>query len=356
MDIKTLQEVTENFTRELKDAAHGSPVSLSFIKNSIPQSPLIAQGQIFQSMVAGGTIFRTSLVEKTPEGLRLISISDLQQPPFDTKEGFFEFLLARLDPNVSVLALNLAFPLDPVFENGKLDGTLLYATKEHRFTGLIGEEVGKSFEAFVYASTSRSIHVSVANDTICLLLSGLIQYPANILAAGIVGTGLNFAIFQDDTTPVNLEVGGFDKFPPSEELKLVDAKSNKPGHYLFEKAIAGGYLYQHLNVQLTKQGISYTPLPASTLLTDLAKGQISQVGDMSKTILASSAQLIACAVAGIMKYNHKSMIFIMQGSLFWKGYKYKEIVKQTVKDLTDYNAEFAYIEDSDLLGAAKLVA
>ena len=51
------------------------------------------------------------------------------------------------------------------------------------------------------------------------------------------------------------------------------------------------------------------------------------------------------------------MTFVMEGSLFWKGYKYKETVEQTVKQLLpEYCIKFIRLENSDILGGAKLLS
>ncbi len=357
MDIDSLRQVVLNFSKELSDATEGKQTSFAFIKNTLPSSPLVHDGQTLQSMVAGGTVFRTCLVDKKNGELSLREITDLEQPPFDTKEHFFEFLLTQLKPYVEIVALNFAFPLTPIFENGKLDGILQYTTKEHVFAGLVGEKVGTLFEEYVLKKTGRKILVSVANDTICLLVSGVTKAPATELAAGIVGTGLNFAFFLNETTPVNLEAARFDKFPMTNDLKEVDSHSNKPGEHIFEKAVSGGYLYQHLNVQMKKAGLNHEEVPASVHISHLAREGEQPLGKMAADILTYSAKLISCAIAGFMEFNRNDMSFVMQGSLFWKGYNYLDVVKETVKELSpEYSARFIDLPDSDLLGAAKLVA
>lgn len=47
----------------------------------------------------------------------------------------------------------------------------------------------------------------------------------------------------------------------------------------------------------------------------------------------------------------------MQGSLFWRGYMYKENVEKLVEQMCpEYKATYVNVFHSDLYGAAKLVA
>ena len=111
----------------------------------------------------------------------------------------------------------------------------------------------EEIEQYVEHKYHKKIIASTANDTICLLLSGLIDHPWSKIAGGIVGTGLNFAIFLDEHTSVNIEAANFDKFICSDECKEIDSESAKPGAALFEKETAGAYLYRHFNIILEKK-------------------------------------------------------------------------------------------------------
>ena len=262
-----------------------------------------------------------------------------------------------LDKKITTLALNFGFPSLPHVINGYLDGRLLQSTKEHAFTELIGELVGKGFTSFVKEKTNRSISVSLANDTICLLLSGLTKYPLQNLAAAIVGTGLNAAIFLDNKTLINLEAGGFDKFPLSRTGKKVDEHSLKKGLYLFEKEISGAYLYQHFNFLLSENNINHPPIASTKELHDVAmQNRTDKASVLAKSIFKRSATLSATILAGVANFQKKNLVFVMQGSPFWKGYLYKETVAATIQMLTPYTVTFIDIPHSDILGAAKLVA
>lgn len=356
MDYAALETVSKNFLSELQKAASDNPSSISFIKNIIPSAALVGEGKKFQVMTIGGTNFRSALVEKIRDELVISDVVADTLPQLTTKEILFSFLKQFLKKDVSMLALNFGFPQQPIFENGEIDSILLENTKEHALSGLIGKKVGQEFENYIQQTAKQTISVSVANDTICLLLSGLTKFSYQELAAGIVGTGLNFALFYDRNTPINLEGGNFNQFTPSPDTQEIDKTAANPGKMLFEKEIAGGYLYKRFNLLLQQENISYPPLKSGNQLTVLAEERKDRLGDIARMLLENSAQLVACAVAAIMEFQKKDLAFVMQGSVFWKGYKYRDIVEITVKLLTSYKGTFVEIENADILGAAKLIA
>src|SRR3972149_63188 len=107
------------------------------------------------------------------------------------------------------LAINFAYQMTATWENGRLEGILISNSKEHAFVGLIGKQIGLTVERFIWQKFHRQVITSVANDTICLTLSGLTQAPAQSIAGGIGGTGMNFGFFLTDRHLVNSESGNF---------------------------------------------------------------------------------------------------------------------------------------------------
>lgn len=357
MQQSDLQQIAENFTNEIRAAASGRASSLPFIINELPATSLVQDGQTFQVMGLGGTIFRSAFITKTANGLEVSNPLERSHPLFATKDAFLRFVAENIHPKTEYLAINFAQALDPVFENGKLDGKLAGQAKEHKFDGLLGQKVSVELEHFIEQATGRKIQISIGNDTICLMLSGLTQYPAESLAAGIVGTGLNFAIFLDKTHAVNLEAGQFDKFNPSPETEIIDKYSEKPGTYLWEKEIAGAYLHQHFNLQLQENHIRYPSITNTRELDAVIRQDIPNVSNIALDVMHTSAQLVGAMMAGILRFYGKDVTFVMQGSLFWKGYDYKTTAENTIKELVpEYKATFVHIDYADYLGAAKLIA
>lgn len=352
-----LQTIKSNFVRELQDALWGKKTSLPFIVHKLSSRPIVKDGEIFQVMVIGGSVFKKALLRQTSKGIEILRKESEKQLSIKDEKDFLLFTNQAINDGVSTLAINFAYPLKPIFEHGRLDGVLLAVPKEGSFHGLIGKKVGEEIEKYIWKKRKKKIKVSVANDTICLLLSGLTEYNSEHLAGGIVGTGLNFALFLAENKMVNLESANFNKFPQTKEGQIVDKESAHPGRSLFEKETAGAYLYKHFNIVIQEKRIDYPQIASTEELDTISHKDIPQVSKIAKDLIKRSAQLVACQIAGISEFKKHSMVFNMEGSLFWKGNKYKETVKQTVKQLAPkFNVKFVEIKDSSILGAAKLVA
>lgn len=357
MDIRNLVHIKNNFINELEYGNYNQSSSLPYIKHVLSASSLVSQEDYFQTLVIGGSFYQKALMKKKNGNIVIISHEDGPQPVFNTKEDLLTFIETHLEPEVSVVALNFAYPMTPVTRNGYLDGILQNGTKENIFDGLVGKNVGEEVEKYIKEKQGRVIKVSCANDTICLLLSGLIHHDWNDIAAGIVGTGLNFAIFLDEHTVVNLESANFDKFPQSESGKAIDAQSAKPGTSLYEKEISGAYLYKHFNYLAKKRNLPIELLTSTKFIDALAKDKNKEIAKTAKEVLYHSASLAAAQIAGIMEFCGRDLVFIMQGSLYWRGYQYKETIEKLVIELCpQYRASYEQVLHSDLYGAAKLVA
>jgi hexokinase len=199
------------------------------------------------------------------------------------------------------------------------------------------------------------MNITTANDTVCLLLSGLSVTDWQDLTAGVIGTGINFAFFSDATKVINTEAANFNKFSQSDEAKQIDRESVSPGSALFEKEIAGAYLYQHYNQQVKTRHLPFSPLTQTHELDVLAQEETEE-GKLARNLLRRSAQLSAALIAGVTMFKGHDTTCVLEGSLFWKGYRYKEVVDETVSSiLTGQTITFIKIADSPLLGAAYLV-
>lgn len=350
-----LSATRDSFYNTLKKSRH-EQTSIPFIKHSLSSAPIVRPDEEFQTLTIGGSVCQSDRMKLTDSILSLNHKVE-NQPSFLTDTDFLEYLEHVIEPTVSIVALNFAYPLTPIQRGGLLDGILVSGSKENTFDGLIGKPVGETIEEYFMKKRGQSLRVSVANDTICLLLSGLTKYSWDNLAAGIVGTGLNFALFLDRHTAVNLESANFNAFDQSEEGKIIDASSASSGDALFEKEVSGAYLYMHYNIKAEKAGVTGRIQDTKELdsLASSTDPKLSKEKDIALSVLTHSAQKVACQIAGIMDFQQRDLTFVMQGSLFWKGYEYKKIVKNTTQQLSKYTATFVTIENADLLGASKLV-
>lgn len=356
MNTKTLKFIANNFSKELTDANSDKITSLPFIIHELSKSPLAADNESFQVLKIGGSIMQNALVHKEGSDIIVDSIEEERLPIFTTGKAFLAFIKSHLRKNIRILALNFAYPLKPVFENGKLDGILVNGTKEHSFTGLVGKQIGNAIEEHIQSIFRKYVSVSLANDTICLVLAGLTKHKAQKLAGGIVGTGLNFAFFLDDQHLVNLEAANFDKLTLSPEAHLIDDRSLTQKRSLFEKETAGGYLYLHYNLTIARTNPLFHPVVSTHGLDKVARGEVPGDKKLARSLFERSAQLVACEIAGIANYKKCDMTFIMEGSLFWIGYNFRSTVEKTVKLLApNYKVAFEEIKDCGIIGAAKLV-
>ena len=354
-DTNSLQTIANDFAADLQAGDRGENSTLPYIKHTISSSSIVKDGETFQVLVVGGSIYQKAMMKKKEDNFHLSNQEQGQQPPFKSKTSILEFIASHLDPNVTVLAMNFAYPLEPIFRDGRLDGRLQAGSKENTFEGMVGQVVGEEIEKYVKETQGRDIKVSIANDTICLLLSGLTQYSWGDLAAGIVGTGLNFAIFTNADTCVNLESANFNKFTTPTVGDKIDSESVEPALALMEKYVSGAYLYKHFNVAAEQKGM-ITRVNSTQELDALGQKGDTEEGKLACDILKQSYSLVATQVAGIMKFLKRDTIFIMQGSLFWKGYLYKENVEKIVEKICpEYKATYVNVFHSDLYGAAKLV-
>jgi len=357
VDIQTLQQVKDNFVSVLKQAASGQQTTLPFIRYHFRQASLVQPGDTFQSLVIGGSICQTATMKKVGDQFQIPEHSQELQPSFRSKTDLMKYIATHIHPEVEVIALNFAYPLTPVLRDSLLDGILQSGTKENIFDGLVGTQVGEAIESYMKQIHGRTIRVAVANDVICLLLSGLTSHAWDTIAAGIVGTGMNFAIFLDKNTMVDLESANFNHFPQSETGKEIDRLSVSPGIALYEKEVSGAYLYQHFNILAKKRGILFQTIDSSEQLGALVHHNTKEVAELAQEVLDHSASLVAVQIAGILAFCKRDLHFIMQGSLYGKGHGYQDRVARLVNELEpDYHASYEQVLHSDLIGAAKLIS
>ena len=352
-----MKTIAEAFNKELTEAKNGQKTSLPFIRHQYSNTDIGANSALFQVLVIGGSFYKSALVQKKRGRYYIKNKKEGNQPVFKTKADFLTFVASHIDPTVTHVGINFAFPLTPFFRDGLLDGTLEFGTKEHAFTGLMGEVVGEQIEQYVAKQGGQKIRVGIANDTICLLLSGLTQFDWDQVAAGICGTGLNFALFLDEHTLVNLEAANFDKFEISPEAAIVDKRSLKPGSALTEKEVSGAYLHQIFNEGIKLKGIKHSPLATTEEIDAVAESETGEAQVYADYLLKRSAGLLAAQIAGITQFLNRDTSFVMEGSLFWKGYKYRERVEAFVREMIpERNVSYIHIPDSGIFGGAKLVA
>ena len=285
-------------------------------------------------MTIGGTNFKSALVNIIDnKKITLTKKKEAVLPPLDSIEIFCENIFKNIDSKVTKLAINFAFPVQNIIRENRCDAILLRHTKQHKFEGLVGKNLGETLEKYFQSKLNRKIEVVLVNDIVCLLAS--INPELEQIAAVIIGTGYNTGLKLGKDKFVNLESGNFDGFVNTQTGALVDKNSNNSGYQYFEKEVSGMYLYKHYNFL----NQSKTVLKSSEELNQLAVG-----GDkIAQSLFDRSASLAATQLAGIYYlFGENKITFAIEGSLFWNGFEYSKSVKKYLKslDIPTYNIKF----------------
>ena len=354
-----LRAIKNRFTEELIKASKGIRTSFPFIKNELPK--VKSKQAIFQVISVGGSYIKSAIVTKTNGK---IVLSDYQKKPLPllVDKATFLKVVSENVADMPLVALNFAYALSPLIRDGKLDGRLVYPSKDHLMTGLMGQLVGEELEKYFQTTQNRKIAFVVANDTVCLLLAGLEIAPYPELVAGVVGTGMNFAFFLNERLVVNLESSHFDKFTRTETAKNLDSDTRYDYLQPLEKEVAGAYLHRHYNQLIKKHFPLEKPVLTTGELNEVAKSP-SKTSYLAKILIERSASLVAMQAAAISEFKTgqnpglKSLTFVVEGSLFWEGDHYIDIVNNYFSEFgvsKDF-IKFVNIPHSNLLGAAHLV-
>lgn len=354
-----LKQISHDFFIELQSANNGKIHCVPFLIHYLPQKEILPENCMFQVMVFGGTTFKSAIINKNESEIKIITQHELQIPTFSSDDIFLSFIDNHLDPSIHYLAINFAFPLFPIVIDNLLDGTLIQGTKEHLFLNLVGKPVAKTVSEYIFKKYNKKINITVANDTICLLLANVESATWGNTVGGIIGTGTNYSFSLDSNKIISLESGNFKDFPQTETGKIIDKASSNIGKQLIEKEISGAYLHKHFNEILSRNKITFTPLQKTSQLSEIAfsKGEWQEI---AQKILERSASLAACQIAGIVQFKNslgvKKLTFVMEGNLFWNGWQYKKMLENYLKLLGVFDSvRFSPVQHSSVRGAIRLL-
>lgn len=352
------RKVKAAYYTELTLASAGKPSSLSFIKYQLPPSPLVTTG-VIQGIVIGGTNYVVSTIRILKSGKQKVLDHHWGKlPVFYDLKTLVGFLTAHLDKRADAVGINFGFALQPVkSDKGTIDGKILHGTKEHTFTG-VTMPIGDIVRDIYQIKYNKDIKVSVANDSVCLTLSGDGSENGSL----IIGTGSNMCLKITDgkkTSVINLEAGNFDKFPITSVLKKLDAKSVIPG-YLLEKTIAGKYIALYFNEKAKQLGLKTEVLKTSNQVSELAEAANKKRETiLAQSIMQRSAFLAAAILAGAYEFagSPETFTIVGEGSVLWKGWNFRKNVKAKLADLNipEDAIKIKNVEDSSIKGALGLL-
>lgn len=357
-----LQFIHGNFIAELEDAhtayikGNENPTSIPFIAERYPSiEPLVEDGEPFEVLIIGGTDISRAFCTRNGSTVEILEKQDsVLAPPLRRKDEFLSYVASTIDPGVRVVAINLAMKIKPAFIRGRYDAELIGVQSDRPISpeDMIGRTIGAELEDYLVVERGRHVTVSVGSESISHLLFARTQTPGDNVGLITVGTGVGAGLLLDKDTIVCLETAEFDKFPQSDLAIVLARESGSP----FGKETNGGNLFRHFNAKIQELAIDFPSVGSTRELSELAQAGIPGISDLAQMYITRSAMLIACQVAGMADFKGTNMIFLRQGSVIVKAPGYKEMVEQTVKQLTDKDVQFVEIPDSGILGTAKLIA
>jgi hexokinase len=352
--LPVLQQIRHNFFSQITAASQGYDSCLSFFRYRL-QPPLLSQGVKFNVVSIGGSTLACAVCSLNRG--QIITHQYHQQPLtlINQANDLFLQIDRQIDKQYPFLALSFAFPLEPVIRNGLLDGRLLRATKHHPLTGLIQKVIGQELETYFHQTYQQNIPVTCANDAVCLNLSAFGQGPQPVCGF-IIGTGVNMS-YCDGEEVINLESGNFNKFPLSGHVIAIDQTSTNQGSQLFEKAVAGGYLYMHFNHLAAGRGLDLR-LHSTDELNSLAAGKTENPEvQLAGSIIESSASLAAAQLAGLWDYlYHRPVTCAAEGSVLLNCRNYRQYILNNLEKLSvpSDQINFVITPNSHIVGAARL--
>ena len=349
--------IKKNFHQELRGASEGRNTSLQFIKHRLPSEKLVKNDEIFQVMVVGGTVFRKALVKKVNGEILMLEDHSEAHPALSSKEMFLEFVSDQIHPQSDIVSINFAFPLDPLIRDGRMDGTLIRDTKENTLAGLLHQPIGKLLEGYLLKTWGKEYKINTTNDAICLLLSKLKGHERGNIAGSVIGTGTNISFYYNDFA-INLESGNFNKFAPTAECLEIDKASDHQDKGLFEKEIAGAYLYKQFNYYMRKNKINHPLINSTKELYDIAiNNHDVEIKAIAESFFEKSAAYFAGQIAGLTAFKGHDMTFVTEGSVYWENQIYQAYFGEYLNNLSpDLKIKIVKIENSSIIGAARLIA
>lgn len=249
------QGLIGSFVSEMEKGLRGEESSLLMIPTYVGVDGRIPAGARAAVLDAGGTNFRSAIVEIPPK------VTERENRPMPGSQtevseeefyGAFASELRRLAPKATVSKFGWCFSY-PAEATENLDAKLVRWTKGVKAPAVVGQYVGAELLRRVGGG-----EIAIVNDTVATLLAakateGDRAYSSYV--GFILGTGTNAAYVErnsailklkgadpEGSMIVNSESGGFNKIAQSVFDRAMDARSSNPGYQAFEKMIAGAYL------------------------------------------------------------------------------------------------------------------
>ncbi len=252
---------------------------------------------------AGGTNFRSCLVSFDSEGNPTISeMKKTAMPATDreySKKEFFETIASFLDhlkDKADRIGFCFSYAMTITPEG---DGKVIQFSKEIKAKEVIGSLVGASLsDALVARGWKRPEKIVLLNDTTAALLAGASAATGgkayDSYVGFILGTGMNAAYIEYGEIPkiagasvkappaqiVVCESGKCNKIQRSAFDITLDATTNSPGLYGYEKMCSGAYLGPLARIALVRAAA--TGLFSAAVAGKFAKLETLELKDMDQ--------------------------------------------------------------------------
>lgn len=281
-----LQQLTDAFLAAMRAGLRGEAGGLPMLPTYLTPQQRVPQNTPVAVLDAGGTHLRTGVVTFI-DGAPLVQQLETQPMPGSsapvTWAEFIRCAADALEPmleGVTRVGVCFCYPAEVTPE---LDARVLELTKEVRITGCEGRLVCADLAEELQKRGRTGLRFTLLNDTPATYLRGktcISNSHTNGFLGMVSGTGTNTCCAlpvreieklhrpDDDTLMlVNLESGSFTGVPQGDFDRALDAASENPGAYLFEKMTGGRYLGELCRLSLVgaaQEGV-FSPAAAEKL-------------------------------------------------------------------------------------------
>jgi hexokinase len=406
-DDVNIQQIVDIFTTDMLDGLEGKESTVRMIPTYIEADNHFLTGVPVVAVDAGGTNFRTALVEFSTNGkLEISNLMNARMPGLEgkiSKAEFFKTIAEYIRANAERsdrIGFCFSYPTE-ILPNK--DGILLQFCKEVEAPEVVGELIGKNLLETLGMPEKQIV---LLNDTVATLLAGKSasfgrEYDSFI--GFILGTGTNTCYIESNknilktsgldpvkSQIINIESGACRKIDQTDIDIVFDNTTANPGQYRFEKMFAGGYFGGLCLTALksaAKEGI-FTPSAVTAImsLSELSSGDVNSfvsnpVSDSSplnllklgkednencieiiECLIDRSSKLVAANIAAVILKTNKGksaeqpILITIEGTTFYKMHNlrahFEKYLNQYLKGERLRFYEFTEVKQSSLVGAA----
>jgi len=402
-----IQNIIDLFTLDMLNGLTGKESTLRMIPTYIEADNQFLTGVPVLAVDAGGTNFRSALVEFNSQGkLEITKLINSKMPGLEgeiTKDEFFKIIAGYVKSNAELadrIGFCFSYPTEILPDK---DGRLLQFCKEVQAPEVVGTLIGKNLLEKLGMEEKQIV---LLNDTVATLLAGKSASFGRVYDSYIgfiLGTGTNTCYIESNrniskvknldpskSQIINIESGNFRKVPQTDLDILFDNTTVNPGDYKFEKMFAGGYfggLCLSTLKSAAKEGVFTSGTSSKILeLDDLSSEDLNnfvlkpvsgrgpliscimdKADELScieiiECLIDRAAKLVAANMAAVILKTGKGqsaerpILITIEGTTFYKLYKLRSFFEKYLGEYLSGNGqryyEFTEVKQSSLVGAA----